>query len=509
MRTIKLILILFFLFSSIYNKAQKTNNLNCLNIKEGKIAKENVGVMSIRNLKETSFLLDSVLSTYYLTDWDSMLYTQDYYKYDNKGNKIEWIHRSTCINCSSGGNYKYEYSYDEVGNCILEFYYNLNLITFQWKLVYKLEQEYITNGNLLGYVFYLPQNNSDELINYSKVEYTYNDSNKLTNKMEYSWNENLSEWSFSMKWEWKFNNIGQLEQNKSFSYDLINELWTSIGKAEHFYDTRGYDSVQIQADWNVEKEIWNNYTKYEYSFDSIGNEIGFSVFRKDTTEPWQGYNKIINAFDEKGNKVLSEEYYWENEKSDWAYFKKKEWDFDDRSQLIKEVSFRWESSQYKWENSSKIEWDYDLNNQMILQVSSIWNRTIDVWINRSQITYDYDVNNNIMAKNLYESTDDNVWQLRENTEYYYSELVTNISNDINDFRDIKIYPNPANEIITIESQNSKSVIGKLYNSNGTLIKNLKVEQGINIFHISELKSGVYIIQVYMKDKMVVKKLIIE
>ncbi len=53
----------------------------------------------------------------------------------------------------------------------------------------------------------------------------------------------------------------------------------------------------------------------------------------------------------------------------------------------------------------------------------------------------------------------------------------------------------------------KLLLGKLYNSNGALIKNLKIEQGVNTYNISGFKSGVYFIQIPQKEGMVVRKLI--
>ena len=41
----------------------------------------------------------------------------------------------------------------------------------------------------------------------------------------------------------------------------------------------------------------------------------------------------------------------------------------------------------------------------------------------------------------------------------------------------------------------------------TLVKNLIIKQGINTYNISELKSGVYFIQIPQKERTVVKKLV--
>ena len=73
--------------------------------------------------------------------------------------------------------------------------------------------------------------------------------------------------------------------------------------------------------------------------------------------------------------------------------------------------------------------------------------------------------------------------------------------------DLKIYPNPANETFTIETQNPETTFVKLLDSTGRLIKTFTLENGTNTYNISELESGVYFIQIPQKEGMMVEKLV--
>jgi len=73
---------------------------------------------------------------------------------------------------------------------------------------------------------------------------------------------------------------------------------------------------------------------------------------------------------------------------------------------------------------------------------------------------------------------------------------------------IAIYPYPANETFTIESSNSEISYCKLYNSTGKWIKTLIIENGINTYNISALKSGLYFIHLQNEDGIIVKKLVV-
>ena len=506
MKTKNLLTTIIFLLVSFYVHGQipiDHENVDCFPSEKTGPANN----FAVKSASENIFLLDSVLETFYLNDADSMLYFNDYYDYDDKGNITEWIHRSTCNNCAAGGNYKSEYIYDEAGNCIAEFYFDLDLITSQWVLKYKLDQNFSAGGNLLSYVLRLPQDNSDVLINYSKVEYTYNNNNEITDKVEYTWNENLYEWSPSSKWEWEFNNSGQIEKKELYSYDLLKEIWISVEENIFFYDHRGYDSIQIQAYWDEEREIWNSFTRYEHYYDSVGNEISLSVFKKDTTESWMGFNKVIKEYDEQVNIVVYEEFHWNNTDLNWEHYKKIVSDFNSNKQPVSEISYSWDNNQSAWIYSTKIEWEYDLNFQTTLQINFRWESDDYNWISLSKITYSYDASENIRVKDIYSGSAINGWVLRNHIEYFYSEFVTNINTNITESQSIKLYPNPAIEIFNIETQNPEISFGKLYNLNGELVKYLTIQQGINTYNISELKSGVYFIQIPQKEGMVVKKLV--
>ncbi len=68
--------------------------------------------------------------------------------------------------------------------------------------------------------------------------------------------------------------------------------------------------------------------------------------------------------------------------------------------------------------------------------------------------------------------------------------------------ELKIYPNPTNGIITIETANSSNILLKLTNVLGQLIKEetLKFEkQNINLV---DLRNGIYFLQVYDNEKLI-------
>ena len=69
--------------------------------------------------------------------------------------------------------------------------------------------------------------------------------------------------------------------------------------------------------------------------------------------------------------------------------------------------------------------------------------------------------------------------------------------------EMKIYPNPATEKITLEISNFEKLqtgVFKLYNLNGQLLKECPVHSVSTELSLAGLTSGVYLLKVFMNDK---------
>ena len=66
-----------------------------------------------------------------------------------------------------------------------------------------------------------------------------------------------------------------------------------------------------------------------------------------------------------------------------------------------------------------------------------------------------------------------------------------------------LYPNPAENIVTIESVKDAEI--KIYSVNGQLVSQQNIAEGINNIDISELNAGLYFINVNGTMVKIVKK----
>ena len=74
---------------------------------------------------------------------------------------------------------------------------------------------------------------------------------------------------------------------------------------------------------------------------------------------------------------------------------------------------------------------------------------------------------------------------------------------------MKIYPNPANDKVTIENKWGQSVLLKIYDLLGTVVKNEIIHGDNKQINVEDLSNGVYVLEFTSKDESLQEKLIIQ
>ncbi len=143
--------------------------------------------------------------------------------------------------------------------------------------------------------------------------------------------------------------------------------------------------------------------------------------------------------------------------------------------------------------------------------SALWNYTdvIHIPVNipsEFQLRYYYRVceKQSIGGNDLVDSLWLNVIVLEDSTVQFTPVSVS----DINEFKELSIYPNPVTSFIEYNlSANTKSQNIKLeiFNLEGQLIKNFEQKSSKDKLDVENLKSGIYILQISEKDKVLAKR----
>ena len=76
----------------------------------------------------------------------------------------------------------------------------------------------------------------------------------------------------------------------------------------------------------------------------------------------------------------------------------------------------------------------------------------------------------------------------------------------NEFNDVKMYPNPANDLLNFDTNSSENIDVQIFDILGKSV--LRLEKVLNSINISELKSGIYFVQITIGAEKTTKKLIV-
>lgn len=391
MKTKNLISILFFLLLAFGINAQtKISYERILDFQSAEIKPNDRFGSLKKSANETWFVLDSMLQTNY--NGSNLIVSKSHYKYSSEGKLTERI----------------DYNSDVSGNMHLQY-----------------KHEYILDENEIHF-FYI----------------------------YYQWNSNTMQWTKNNKSEYILYPDGKLKEENLFSYDSTSMDWRNSMKKEIGYDENGRFKHDTTCVWKESNNTWQYYMNTESELDEKGNILwGVSFVFEYSSDDWTILDKVEFAY-ENGKRARMESFSWSSTLNQWKKWQVDEYFYDNNENEVAWVRTTWNDVLSDWIFDYKSEKEYNSNNQLILETNYDWENENTEWVPITKIAWDYDNTGNIKSEiNHNWNTNTNDWQLGSTSEYFYSEFITNINNDLTELKNIKIYPNPAHETFTIELLN--------------------------------------------------------
>jgi hypothetical protein len=165
---------------------------------------------------------------------------------------------------------------------------------------------------------------------------------------------------------------------------------------------------------------------------------------------------------------------------------------------IKGRVYFWQNSDWVYENEYKIYVDNVLKNTVLhsyhTYIASGWCSSID-FLPNNFVTMGNNKLGNLATTNMFSEEIDDVRFYKTtlsaaNVNSLFNESAPLSRNDFNSFSDFSIYPNPANEIVTVKSdENIESL--EIFSLEGSKIKSCNATK----IDISDLSSGMYIMHI--------------
>lgn len=346
---------------------------------------------------------------------------------------------------------KYNYTYYENGLTRTRTVSYWRYQTNEWGEGEKYEYEYNVDGDLIMEKLYMTNYPDTGFHHTQKTEYTYHASGELFEEIIFNY-ENSS-YSFSGKIKSYYENSLK-SADSSFTYNSRDDTWNPEGVIKYTYD-ENQNLTSINT-FILEGNIGLEIGKIEFEYDNDLTSV-ITIFDCDE-EGCHEYQKMELTYG--GNDILTgitiyEMDYYQNDEGD---------------------------EESEWLPDTKYDFNYDSQ----IPSSSIM---VPEWY-----TFDYKIEN-VEISYFYE----NGWEVEEEYSFYYSGFTT-VGIHENTIRDLKIYPNPVSNNITISmEENYKTITFELYSMDGKKLLEKQINSSESV-SMEGLSKGLYIYNITADGK---------
>lgn len=332
-----------------------------------------------------------------------------------------------------------------------------------------------------------------QLVNDSKIMFTYDANGNETQEVTYYWEPNSGEWLPDYKTDYDYNSSNQQIRETDSRWDENTNGWVYGRQNEYTYNSYGYNTVVISSDWLESSSKWDATDKYEKTYNTQGKlttQLTYYFSNNAWTLAWkEEFTYDMNGFES----MVVTYHYDQNNK--WVISGKRKTDrtYDTYTNILSEVYSTWDIATLEWTYKYKSEFTYDLN----VSGNDI------LWVFGDMCK------NKLQSVTNYKEYVNNTWVKSEYITFSYSDLTTAIDDQSITHAAVSLFPNPAKNIISC-SLAAQGNIARLivYDAEGNSVINQQVENKAAV-SVAHLQSGLYFYNLADTKTSVNGKLVIE
>lgn len=362
----------------------------------------------------------------------------------------------------------YTNEYDANGNLILQAWFQ----ELDGDTIYKNTYEYDSYGNQIGSYDYGTDGNSNTLVlkNGNRTIYSY-DAGVLTEEVYSNYDYANNTWQDVEKTVYVYS-VGIAPVSIS-RYEWDGTTWVELATYVNitWYDFDAFEVKSYSAEY-IDEDDGETYRE-TYTSTSPGN--GIELYEMKDGNAWIPVERYLESLDSQGNMISISQEYINNA---WVNDNKNVTMFDEMGNYAGYEYYNWVNNAWELVESNTYQNTYNTNNVLVEQVrTSTYNGTI------------------YMSKTVYSE--------------FETLTITSTSNAVASF-ELKAFPNPVHDVLTISTPNQESAEVRVYNMQNALMQTATIEAGNATINVSNLSAGVYMLQVQtasgvQKTERIVKK----
>jgi hypothetical protein len=384
-----------------------------------------------------------------------------------------------------------------------------------------------------------------ELIDGERTNYQYNDDLQKTEKNVEVWQE--GEWVNDTRLTYVYGS----DYTEYITENWENDHWEYYSKSKRTYDNNNNALIEFLYHYWVDNQ-WENYLIVDLVYND-NSLLEYDIAKIWEENQWVNADSTVYEHDANGNLISADLKLWID--NEWVNWSLNQYAFNADNREIMNMYSSWDGNIYfphsldsteytesgmesvikrftiaanDWQKHKLIEKTYDENNSLTDEYTYEWEN--EEWVNAFHNFFEFE--EGVITGNKYEWLNGD-WALctqgvhlmqfvfhgtsiygssqQNSSQVYYSQI--NVGTPmIGNESEWLVYPNPAKESIIIKASEDISIkLVEILNVDGKLMltKRFSSHMAENRIQMNELPNGLYFVKLYFKDKVEVRKIIVE
>ncbi len=266
----------------------------------------------------------------------------------------------------------------------------------QWQLGHVIIYERNNEQQIVSEIHMLA-NGEDELEQYRRAFYEYNEDGLTVERLVQFWHENENgqgEWVNNRRWMREYNEMGLETLFVRQTWEEDNGNWRYLSREEHAYDENGLWTFYLRQQWDRDDEEWQNLYKNRAEWDDHGRQLYYFHADWDSQAvSWVNDHRRFMDWTEDGVLLLDHRQLWSADYEHWYSVYYSYYELDERGELVY-VEFREEQDPetLNWKNGYVYEYVLDDELHYIIEFSHYrLSRVLQdfTWYSTTQYVNDY------------------------------------------------------------------------------------------------------------------------
>jgi hypothetical protein len=337
-----------------------------------------------------------------------------------------------------------------------------------WKATSKFTNAFDSNGNIIKVTIEV----WDELFGIwdkTATTHTLNSNSMIDYSITQMWNNDENNWANSQKTIYTYDGSKRILTEKMQMW--MDPDWMDVSISTNTYNANGLLINKLSK--NGFFGSMSNFMQVDYSYNPDGTENQTMIQIWNTeSQTWKNEMRSTNTYDasKKISSVLTE--------SDVAG---------------------------AWVNSMNSTLSYNPDGSVKESLGRDW---IDgIWVDAWKEFQTYNTNGSVKEKLIKDwIQENNDWENASRWTFTY-DASSSIQSQLAGADQLKVFPNPFSNSISIEYNSLNVSDIQLYNSNGQLVRTIRKGEPLSTINLFALKNGVYILKVTTPESQKVVKLL--